>query len=80
MASNHIIVHVAGTQAGKVEIDVHPIFLPPLVHEDNALIIPHHFCVLRIRKAGEFLWLDESGKLVEAENHGSVLKLGKDLG
>ncbi|PSB20495.1 hypothetical protein C7B61_07325 [filamentous cyanobacterium CCP1] len=79
MASNRIIVHVAGTQAGKVEIDVHPMFLPPLVHEDNALIIPHHFCGLRIRKAGEFLWLDESGKLVEAENHGSVLKLGEEF-
>jgi hypothetical protein len=79
MASNRIIVHVAGTQSGKVEIDVHPMFLPPLVYEGNALIIPHHFCGIRIRKPGEFLWLDESGNLVEAENHGSVLELGEEF-
>jgi hypothetical protein len=78
MAGNRIIVHVAGTQAGRVEIDVHPLFLPPLVYEDDVLVIPHNFCGIRIRKAGEFLWLNASGQLVEAENHGDVLKMGEE--
>jgi ligand-binding SRPBCC domain-containing protein len=78
MAGNRIIVDVAGTQAGRVEIDVHPLFLPPLVYEDDVLVIPHNFCGIRIRKAGEFLWLNASGQLVEAENHGDVLEMGEE--
>lgn len=78
MASNRIIVHVSGIKAGQVEIDVHPNFLPLLPYDVDDPVIPEHFCGIRIRRAGEFLWQDESGNLIEAENHGDVSAMGDE--
>ncbi len=71
MANNRITVHVAGLQAGNVDIDVDSQFLPPLLYDPDAdeFAIPDNFCGLFIRKAGGFTWLDGSGQVVEAENN-----------
>lgn len=70
MAANRITVHVAGQQAGQVDIDVQPHFLPPLPWDaDGDSVMPTNFCGLHIRQADAFTWLDESGEVVEAENN-----------
>jgi hypothetical protein len=71
---NRIIVHVAGPQAGTVDIDVEHSLLPELLTnvDTGEVIMPTNYCGLRITQVGALHWDDGFGNLVEAENHGEV--------
>jgi hypothetical protein len=77
--AHHLIIHAAGPDAGKVEFDVHPSHLPPLLADDDGRpIMPSQYCGLRVVKALEFFWLDAEGRRIGTENHGDVSELGEE--